>query len=292
MGAQRSAEFIAVSKPAPKITKILLNRPKQRNAQSYQLLYELNDAFSDAAHDDGTSVIILAAEGPDFSAGHDLKDTQQLDTLRDRSPVGVWGGYESAGAEGRMAMEKEVYIGFCERWRSIPKPTIAQVHGRVIAGGLMLVWPCDIIVASDDAKFQDNTGAMGVCGVEFFNHPWELGVRKAKEMLFTADYISAADAKALGMVNHVVARADLERFTLDLATRIAAKPSFALRMIKEAVNGAQDVQGRVAAQNASFALHQLCHAHNISLHGALVDMNGVAETVRKNNPRFAGVSNT
>ena len=110
--------------------------------------------------------------------------------------VGTWCGFGCAGAEAQMAREKEIYIGFSERWRNIPKPTIAEVQGKVIAGGLMLVWPCDLIVAAYNAEFIDNTVAMGVCGAEFFNHPWEVGVRKAKEMLFTSDAVSAAEAKS------------------------------------------------------------------------------------------------
>ena len=116
---------------------------------------------------------------------------------------------------------------------------------------------------------------MGVGGVEYFAHPWELGPRKAKELLFTADWLSAAEAKALGMVNHVVPAGDLAEFTLALANRIAAKPMFALKLAKEAVNAAEDAQGRVAAMNTAFALHQLAHSHNMLVHGTAVDPSGV-----------------
>ena len=170
-----------------------------------------------------------------------------------------------------MAREKEVYLGFSERWRNFAKPTIAAVQGRCIAGGLMLVWPCDIIIAGDDAMFLDNTVNMGVPGAEYFNHPWEMGVRKAKELLFTAGWWSAADAHRMGMVNHVVPPADLQEFTLNMANRIAAQPLFALKLAKEAVNTAQDSQGRVTAMQTSFALHQLAHAHNQQLFGMLID---------------------
>jgi len=112
---------------------------------------------------------------------------------------------------------------------------------------------------------------MGVCGAEFFNHPWEVGVRKAKEMLFTSDAVSAHDAKALGMVNHVVEPDELTEFTMALAARIAEKPLFALKLTKEAVNAAQDAQGRVPAMQTSFALHQVCHSHNMQVHGMLID---------------------
>ncbi len=266
--------------PAPAVARITLNRPQARNAQSLRMLYALNDAFNRAAHDDQVKVIILAAAGPHFSSGHDLREDNRLGVFDEYSTVGTWGGFRCAACEGNMAIEKEAYLGFSERWRNIPKPTIAQVQGKVIAGGLMLVWPCDIVVASEDALFADNTVAMGVSGAEFFNHPWELGIRRAKEMLFTSDFVSARDAHRLGMVNHVVDAAELASFTLSLAQRIATKPSFALKMAKEAVNGAQDASGRVGAIQAAFAMHQLCHAHNMAVHGMLIDPTGImSETV-------------
>ena len=255
----------------PKVARITLARPDTRNAQDTRFLYELNSAFDRAAQDDDVSVIVLAADGPHFSSGHDLREVDGLSALREQRTVGTWCGFGCAGAEAQMAREKEIYLGFCERWRNLPKPTIAQVHGKVIAGGLMLIWPCDIIIAAEDAEFIDNTVAMGVCGVEFFHHPWEVGARKAKEMLFTSDALTAPDALRLGMVNQVVPREELEESTLALAEQIARKPLFALKLTKEAVNAAQDAQGRLSALQTSFALHQLCHSHNMQVHGRLMD---------------------
>lgn len=269
-------ETILYETPAEHIARLVLNRPGSRNAQDTSLLYALNDAFDRAAQDDDVKVIILAAAGPHFSSGHDLREGGAVaEQMAPFDVVGTWCGFGCAGAEGRMAREKEIYLGLSERWRNIPKPTIAQVQGKCIAGGLMLAWPCDLIVASDDAAFCDNTVGMGVGGVEYFAHPWELGPRKAKELLFTADWLSAEEAKALGMVNHVVPAADLEDFTLALAMRIAAKPMFALKLAKEAVNAAEDAQGRVGAMNTAFALHQLAHTHNVVVHGMPVDPTGL-----------------
>lgn len=262
--------------PAANVVRLVLNRPDSRNAQDTALLYALNTAFDRAARDDAIKVIILAAAGPHFSSGHDLRETGTIaDQMASHESVGTWCGFGCAGAEGRMAREKEIYLGLSERWRNIPKPTIAQVQGKCIAGGLMLAWPCDLIVASEDAAFCDNTVGMGVAGVEYFAHPWEMGPRKAKELLFTADWLSAQDAKVLGMVNHVVPAADLATFTLDLAIRIAAKPMFALRLAKEAVNAAEDAQGRVNAMQTAFALHQLAHSHNMQVHGVPIDPSGL-----------------
>jgi enoyl-CoA hydratase len=264
-------DLVLFETPLPKVARLVLNRPDARNAQDTHLLYELNSAFDRAAQDDDISVVILAAAGPHFSAGHDMRERGLLANMQAHQTVGTWCGFGCAGAERQFAREREIYLGLSERWRNMPKPTIAEVQGKVIAGGLMLVWPCDIIVASDDATFMDNTVAMGVCGAEYFGHPWELGARKAKELLFTADELSADEAFRLGMVNHVVSREHLSAFVLDLAERIARKPLFALKLTKEAVNAAEDGQGRVNAMQTAFALHQLCHSHNFQVHGMAID---------------------
>lgn len=273
--------YIRYETPAPHVARITLDRPETRNAQDTKFLYELNDAFDRAAHDNDVKVIILAANGPHFSSGHDLREPDGAANMKDYKPVGVWGGFDQPGAETRVAREREIYIGFSERWRNIPKPTIAQVHGKCIAGGLMLVWPCDIVIASEDASFQDNTLDMGVGGVEYFAHPYELGARKAKEYLFTSDWISAEEAHRLGMVNHVVPRKELESATLALAERIARKPGFALKLAKEAVNAAEDAQGRRQAMDHAFALHQLAHSHNQQVHGMIIDPSIVAPIMKK-----------
>lgn len=273
----QSTEFetILLEKPTPEISRIVLNRPDTRNAQSYRLLYELNDAFDIAAQDADTKVIVLAANGPHFSSGHDLGDTDQDAALAEFQTIGTWCGFDCAGAEAQMSKEKELYIGLSERWRNIPKPTIAEVHGKVISGGLMLVWPCDLIVCADNTMFSDNTVGLGVGGVEYFHHPWEMNLRKAKEMLFTCDWIDAAEAEKLGMVNHVVPLDELTSFTQALAEKIAKKPAFALKLVKEALNGSQDAQGRQSAMQQAFALHQLAHTHNMNVHGMLVDPSGI-----------------
>ena len=270
-------ETIRYETPAKGVARIMLARPEARNAQNKQMIYELNDAFDRAARDDEISVIVLAADGPHFSSGHDLRDRT---TMADFETVSNWGGFGKAGAEGHMAVEEELYLGMCWRWRNLPKPTIAQVHGKTIAGGLMLAWVCDLIVASDDATFSDPVVAFGVNGVEYFAHPWEVGVRKAKEMLFTGDAITAEEARSLGMVNHVVPRDDLERFTLELAGKIAERPSMGLKLAKQSVNQMQDGQGLWTALQAAMSLQQLGHSHNAQVHGMPVDPRRL-EVIRK-----------
>jgi hypothetical protein len=130
------------------IARIVLNRAETRNAQDTAFLYALNDAFDRAAQDDGVKVIVLSANGPHFSSGHDLREADGHGNMRKHETVGTWSGFGKPGAEAQYAREQEIYVGFCERWRNIPKPTLALVQGKVIAGGLMLIWPCDLIVAA------------------------------------------------------------------------------------------------------------------------------------------------
>ena len=270
-------EIVRYTQPDPAIVRVLLNRPQRANAQNMQLLYELNAALDRAAADDAVRVIIVAAEGRHFSAGHDLSG--EADWSLAEVGISPWGGFGQPGIEGHWAREEEAYFGLCWRWRNIPKPTIAEVQGKVIAGGLMLVWPFDLVVASDDATFQDPVVAFGVNGVEYFGHPWEFGVRQAKELLFTGRAITARLARRLGMVNRVVPRAKLAEETLALAREIAAQPMMGLKTAKEAVNQAQNQQGLHASLRSAMMVQQLAHAHNLAQHRKLVDPAG-AERVR------------
>ena len=253
------------------IARITLDRVDVRNAQDKAMLYELNDAFDLASRDDAVKVIVLAANGPHFSSGHDLADRSDVG---DFTQVGNWGGFDKPGAEGRQALEEEIYLGLCWRWRNLPKPTIAEVQGKVIAGGLMLIWVCDLIIAADDSTFSDPVVAFGVNGVEYFAHPWEFGPRKAKELLFTGGRMNAEEALSCGMLNHVVPRSELTAFTDQLAMRIAQRPSMGLRLAKQSVNQAQDAQGFYSALQAAMSLQQLGHANNEIVHGRAVDPAG------------------
>jgi enoyl-CoA hydratase len=260
------------------IARITLARPERRNAQNKRMTYELNSAFDAAAHDGGVKVIILAADPPHFSAGHDLRDTDTMDQF---PIVGTWAGFDLPGGEGITALEHEIFLDMCWRWRNIPKPVIAAAQGKTIAGGLMLLWVCDLIIASDEASFADPVVAFGVNGVEYFGHPWELGARKAKELLFTGDFIGAEEALRLGMVNRVVALDDLERVTVEMAQRNAAKPSFGLKLAKESVNQTLEAQGMWSALKGAFYLHELGHTHNQAVFGSWVDPGGLGPGYRK-----------
>jgi enoyl-CoA hydratase len=273
--SDNSGQYIRVEYPADGVARVVLARPETGNAQNPQMLQQLNDAFDLVAQDDGVKVVILAADGKHFSTGHDLYGDWFAGPPG--KPVSTWGGFSLPGCEGWMAVEEELFLGLCWRWRNLPKPTIASVQGKVIAGGLMLVWPCDLIVAAEDAEFSDPVVAFGMNGTEYFAHAWELGARKAKELLFTGGAIGASEALSLGMINRVVEREQLQAVTLELAARIARMPSIGLKLAKQSVNQSMDAQGYWAALQAAFSMHQLGHSHHREIFDGLhVDPGGAA----------------
>jgi len=242
---------------------VTMNRPRYRNAQNSAMLYEIDACFTRAVDDPDVNVIVLAGAGDHFSAGHDLGTPDRDSDRAFARRAGIWWDHsDREGGDRRWAREREVYLGLCRRWIDIPKPTIAAVQGACIAGGLMLAWSCDFIVAADDAFFSDPTVKMGMPGVELFAHPFVMNPRAAKEFLFTGDRMGAQRAYELGMVNRVVERQSLMDETVAIAARIAEMPQFGLMLVKQAINQAQDRQGYRAATDAAFGLHQLAHASN------------------------------
>ncbi|GGR39457.1 enoyl-CoA hydratase [Streptomyces netropsis] len=245
------------------VATVTMNRPEYRNAQNSAMTYALDDAFRAAADDDEVKVVVLAGAGGHFSAGHDIGSPGRDADVPFARRAGLWWDHcDKAGAERRFARESEVYLGMCRRWRELPKPMIASVQGACVAGGLMLAWVCDLIVASEDAFFADPVVRMGIPGVEYFAHPWVMPPRVAKEFLFTGDRMSARRAHEVGMVNRVVARDRLASHTEELADRVAQMPRMGLALAKRAVNQAEDLQGLHSGLDSVFGLHHLAHAHN------------------------------
>ncbi|MDV7356853.1 enoyl-CoA hydratase [Rhodococcus sp. NPDC019627] len=245
---------------------VTLNRPDYRNAQNSVMTYALDAAFERAVEDDEVKVIVLAGNGKHFSAGHDIGTPGRDHHVHyDNKAVMWWDHVDKPGGDQRFAREMEVYLGMCRRWREIPKPTIAMVQGACIAGGLMLAWVCDLIVASEDAFFSDPVVRMGIPGVEYFAHPWMMNPRFAKEILYTGDRFPAQRAYEVGMINRVVPREDLEKETLAIAGRIAAMPRFGLALTKKAVNQCEDQMGMRNGMDSVFGLHHFAHAHNAEI---------------------------
>lgn len=249
-----------------RIARIWLDRPHTQNAQSRTLLVQLDAAFGRAEADDQVRVVILAARGKNFSAGHDLGSEE---AIAERGPgpaqhptFRINGATRPAIAEKVYLQEWHYFFENTRRWRDLRKITIAQVQGNAISAGLMLIWACDLIVASDDAKFSDVVAVrLGMPGVEYYAHPWEFGPRKAKELLLTGDSIDADEAHRLGMVSKIFPRAELEDKTVEFACRIAALPTMAALLVKDSVNAAADAMGFTEALRHGFHIHELGHAH-------------------------------
>lgn len=262
------------------VARITANRPEVLNAQSRVMLVELDDAFRAAVADEATRAIIVAGAGAHFSAGHDLGSSDELEDQK-QHPIGP-------GIAENLKRLSELYLETCLRWRDVPKPTIAQVQGYCIMGGLMLASCCDLIVAADDALFADRAVRWGGAHVQYFSMPWELGPRKAKEYLFTGDYIDAHTAERLGLVNRVVPRAELESATLELAQRIALQDAYALKLAKASVNETMDIQGQRRALEAAFKNYMLTIPHRQALgtYGATARAKGVKDRIRTRDRKF------
>ena len=241
------------------VLTITVDRPEVLNAQSRIMREELDQAFDDAANDDSVKVVIVAGAGEHFSAGHDLGSPQEMED-REKRPY-------SPGTAGEYERSWQQNVANTLRWRDFPKPTIARVHGYCIMGGIILASSCDLIVASEDARFSDRTVRWGGPHVQFVSLPWEIGIRKAKEYLFTGDWMSAHEAERLGLVNRVVSRDKLEEETMELAQRIALQDPFALRLSKASLNQVQDQMGYRNSVMSGVHNHALGLSHRRELAG-------------------------
>ena len=246
---------------------ITMNRPGFNNAQNGQMTYALDDAFVRAVNDDDVRAIVLAGEGKHFSAGHDIGTPgRDLHKEFDRRLI-LPGHTNKPAAELLYTREQEQYLGMCRRWRDVPKPTIAMVQGACIAGGLMLAWVCDLIVASDDAFFQDPVNRMGIPGVEYFAHAFELPPRVAKEFLLLGERMSAQRAEQFGMVNKIVPRAELRATVTAWAAKLAAQPRMGNWLTKQAINHVEELRGKRTAMDTVFHMHHFAHAQNDLVQG-------------------------
>ena len=242
---------------------VMMDRPQFNNAQNGQMTYALDDAFQRAVNDDAVGAIVLGGKGKHFSAGHDI-GTPGRDLHHEFDKRLMFAPHTNKpAAELLYTREQEQYLGMCRRWRDIPKPTIAMVQGACIAGGLMLAWVCDLIVASEDAFFQDPVNPlMGIPGVEYFAHAYELPPRVAKEFLLLGERMSAERAAQFGMVNRIVARDALHETVAAMAAKLAKQDRLGNWLTKLAVNHVEELRGKRAAMDAVFHMHHFAHAQN------------------------------
>ncbi len=224
------------------VARITLDRPRYRNAQSQRLLEELDAAFDVALDDADVRVIALFGAGDHFCGGHDLGTPDELADRQSR-PL-------EPGLRGRFQHSREHFVDKTLRWRNAHKPTIAAVQGYCIFAGWLVASAMDIIYAADNALFL---GA----NFQYFSIPWDVNPRIAKEFLFESRLIDAAEAHEYGLVNRVFPAHELHDRALAWAERVARNDPFQLRMIKMAVNQAQDVQGFAAHITSAHAMHML-----------------------------------
>jgi len=234
------------------VATITMNRPEVANAQSSELIDELDAAFDQADADDDVRVVVLAARGKHFSSGHDLK------TMLGQAEADQWSAMRET-PEGKFRHEEVMYYGRCRKIHDFRKPTIAAVQGSCVAAGLMLACMCDLIVAADNAIFQNPVLRMTGAGVELLVEPWELGVRKAKEFLWTGEKIDAQEAWRLGLVNRVVPTEELPARVKELAERIALVPATTAQVTKRSINYTANLMGQSASWEYHFMAHHWMH---------------------------------
>jgi len=199
-----------------RIARVTLNRPEKRNALSLEMMRELIDCFGDIGCRREAAVVILDANGPVFSAGHDLRELVDRD-----APV-----YREIF---------DVCTRLMESIQAVPQPVIAQVHGVATAAGCQLAATCDLVVASEEARFATPGVRIGLfCSTPMVALSRAVGRKKAMEMLLTGDFLSAADAVAAGLANRAVPAERLAAETLALAEHIAAASPFVLDLGKQA----------------------------------------------------------
>ncbi|MBM4406074.1 MAG: enoyl-CoA hydratase [Chloroflexi bacterium] len=275
-------QTIAYSTVGP-VAVITLNRPEVRNAQNELLKEELDAALHRADAEEAIRVIILKGAGSNFSAGHDMKQFPKDPTAFGAADPRKW--FEGDTEKFRQFVYKVLRLFLNVHYTK--KPTIAQVHGHVIAGGWVLASMCDLIIASDDTTIADPVVRMGSAGVEAIVEPWDVGPRRAKELLWTGDSISADEAWRLGMVNRVVPAAKLDEETMRLAQKIALSPPGTVQATKRSINHALDLMG----WRASHEFHtELWVANNLSdehkrLHAERESM-GLREFIRRRDQPF------
>lgn len=218
-----------------RVGRVILNRPARRNAQSWRLLREMDEAFAAAMDDEECRVIVLSGAGTSFSAGHDLDSPEQV---AEREAFD-----QHAGGFGRVERYRDIYLDSHLRWRNLTKPTVAMVQGYCVFGGWMIASAMDVIFAADDALFIPVYG-------DYFTAPWDVGARKAKEILFENRFMTAAEAQDCGFVNRVVPADRLENEVLKFAGRVAQNAPQLNRTIKFAINQTLDLMGFSASVRA------------------------------------------
>ncbi|HET7873898.1 MAG TPA: enoyl-CoA hydratase [Methylomirabilota bacterium] len=249
---------------ADAVATVTFNRPEARNALDVRMREELVGAFDELEHDETVRVIILTGAGGHFCAGGDVK------TMTRRH----------SAAEGRARVE--TLNRFVLRLFNFPKPTLAMVDGFAVGAGCNIALGCDILIASDRARFGEVFAKIGLVpdGGGTWLLPRLVGLSKAKELVFSTEIIDAAEALRIGLVNRVVPAAELEATTRALAARIAAGPPNTLALAKGLLNRAGTMDLPAALELEAFAQGQAITSEDHA--------EGVRAFLEKRPPKFLG----
>jgi enoyl-CoA hydratase len=275
--AETAAEPVVLYEKRGAVGIVSINRPDAAGAQSDDVLYGLDAGLTQAMMDDEVGAILLRSNGKHFSSGHDMRIAAWNKPQGDRTRRSNWYPAEGKQSVERLYVrEQEIHLALCRRWRESSKPVVAAVQGACIGGGMMVAFSSDIIVASEDAYFSDPLLRMGVPGMEYFTHPFEMPSRVAREFVMRGIKMPAAKAVEYGMINHVVPTDKLFDEALGIANELAEMPRFGMALVKQAFNAVEDIQGKRSSIDMVFALHQVSHAYNLAtsttpMGGATVD---------------------
>ena len=269
------AEPVLLVEDIGPVRRLTMNRPDSLNALNGELLDALSEAVREAGRDDSVSVVIVAGAGRAFCAGYDLNEDAE------------GGEHDARYWHEELALSTERMLELTE----CPKPTIAQVQSYCLAGGTDLMLACDLAVVADDAKFGYVDIRFGSGVVSMFL-PWVVGVRRAKELLFTGeDRVSADEALRIGMVNRVVPAERLTEATLDLANEIAKNEPFVIQTTKRAVNRAWDVAGFRTAMASNTELDVMIETANLPARDEfrrITQQDGLKAAIAWRDARFRG----
>jgi enoyl-CoA hydratase len=252
---------------------LTLNRPEKLNALSVAVVKSLHARLREIANDDTVKVVVLTGAGRAFSAGYDL--SEEVDD-------------KIEGADRwRAALAHDVDLAM-ELW-ALPRPTIAAVRGWCLAGGCELAMACDMIVATEDARFGEPEIRYGSGPVALIM-PFVLGQKKTNELLFTGDTIDAAEALRGGLVNRVVPAGELESAVEDLVRKIAPTPLPVLRLTKLALVRAYEAMGLRAAVASNLDLSAILNAADTPEHrefDRIVAAQGLKAALKWRDERYA-----
>lgn len=259
------------------IAWIILNRPDKLNALNDRLISELVNALTRVAHDESIKVLVLSGSGRAFSAGFDLAD----DSESDQADSEKWHQILARDVELTMTL-----------W-SFPKPTVAAVRGWCLAGGFELALACDMIVATEAARFGEPEIRYG-SGPTTLLLPFVIGQKKTNEMLFTGESVSASEAQRIGIINRVVPEEALEQATRELANQIALAPLTVLRLTKLAVNRTYEAMGLRQAVHSNLDLSAILNSANVPERERFLELartKGLRHALAWRDSRYSGTAN-